>query len=33
MLPAKVVARFYQVENRLRNLIALELSGQIPLVY
>ena len=33
VLPAKVVARFYQVENRINNLIDLELSGQIPLVY
>ena len=32
-LPAKVVARFYQVDNRINNLIGLELSGQIPLVY
>ena len=33
VLPAKVVARFYQVENRINNLIDLELSSQIPLVY
>jgi hypothetical protein len=33
VLPAKVVARFYQVENRINNLVDLELSGQIPLVY
>ncbi len=33
VLPARVVARFYQVENRINNLIDLELSGQIPLVY
>jgi hypothetical protein len=32
VLPAKIVARFYQVENRINNLIDLELSGQIPLV-
>ena len=33
VLPAKVVARFFQVEARINNLIDLELSGQIPLVY
>jgi hypothetical protein len=33
VLPAKVVARFYQVDNRINTLIDLELSGQIPLVY
>jgi uncharacterized FlgJ-related protein len=33
VLPAKVVARFYQVENRINNLVDLELSSQIPLVY
>ena len=33
VLPAKVVARFYQVENRINNLVDLELSGAIPLVY
>jgi hypothetical protein len=33
VLPAKVVARFYQVDSRINNLIDLELSGQIPLVY
>lgn len=33
VLPAKVVARFFQVENRINNLIDLELSSQIPLVY
>lgn len=32
VLPAKVVARFAQVENRLNNLVNLELSSQIPLV-
>jgi hypothetical protein len=31
-LPAKVVARFYQIDNRINNLIDLEVSGQIPLV-
>lgn len=33
VLPAKVVARFYQVESRINTLIDLELSGQIPLVH
>lgn len=33
LLPAKVVARFFQIESRINNLIDLELSGQIPLVY
>jgi len=33
VLPAKVVARFFQVEARINNLIDLELSSQIPLVY
>ena len=33
VLPARVVARFYQVDNRINTLIDLELSGQIPLVY
>jgi len=33
ILPAKVVARFFQVETRLNNLINLKLSSQIPLVY
>ena len=32
VLPAKVVARFFQVESRINNLINLELSSQIPLV-
>jgi len=32
VLPAKVVARFFQVDSRLNNLIALEVSSQIPLV-
>jgi hypothetical protein len=32
VLPAKVVARFFQVESRLNNLINLELSSAIPLV-
>ena len=32
VLPAKSVARFFQVESRLNNLINLELSSQIPLV-
>jgi hypothetical protein len=32
VLPAKTVARFFQVESRLNNLINLELSSQIPLV-
>jgi len=31
-LPAKVVARFFQVESRLNNLISLEISSAIPLV-
>ena len=29
VLPAKVVARFYQVENRINNLVDLELSEQL----
>jgi hypothetical protein len=33
VLPAKTVARFFQVDSRLNNLINLELSSQIPLVY
>ena len=33
VLPAKVVARFFQVEARINNLIDLELSTEIPLVY
>jgi hypothetical protein len=33
VLPAKVVARFFQVDSRLNNLINLEVSSQIPLVY
>ena len=32
VLPAKVVARFFQVESRLNNLINLEISSAIPLV-
>jgi hypothetical protein len=32
VLPAKTVARFFQVDNRINNLINLELSSQIPLV-
>ncbi len=32
VLPGKTVARFFQVESRLNNLISLELSSQIPLV-
>ncbi len=32
VLPAKTVARFFQVESRINNLINLELSSQIPLV-
>ena len=32
-LPATVVARFFQVDNRINNLIDLELSSQIPLAY
>ncbi len=33
VLPAKIVARFFQVEARINNLIDLELSSQIPLAY
>jgi uncharacterized FlgJ-related protein len=33
VLPATTVARFYQVESRINNLIDLELSSQIPLAY
>lgn len=32
-LPAKTVARFFQVETRLNNLINLKLSSSIPLVF
>ena len=32
VLPAKMVARFFQVDSRINNLIALEVSSQIPLV-
>ena len=32
VLPAKTVARFFQVETRLNNLINLEVSSKIPLV-
>jgi len=32
VLPTKTVARFFQVETRLNNLINLEISSQIPLV-
>ena len=32
VLPGKTVARFFQVENRINNLINLKLSSQIPLV-
>jgi hypothetical protein len=33
VLPARVVARFFQVDSRINNLINLEVSSQIPLVY
>jgi hypothetical protein len=33
VLPAKTVARFFQVESRLNNLINLKISSEIPLVY
>ena len=33
VLPAKVVARFFQVDSRLNNLINLGVSSQIPLVH
>jgi hypothetical protein len=33
VLPAKVVARFFQVDARINNLIDLEISNQIPLAY
>jgi hypothetical protein len=33
VLPAKTVARFYQVQNRLNALQTLTLSSEIPLVY
>jgi hypothetical protein len=33
VVPAKTVARFFQVESRLNALISLKLSSQIPLVY
>jgi hypothetical protein len=32
VLPAKTVARFFQVDSRLNNLINLQVSSQIPLV-
>lgn len=32
VLPAKTVARFFQVESRLNNLIDLKVSSQIPLI-
>ena len=32
VLPGKLVARFFQVDRRLNNLIDLKLSSQIPLV-
>jgi hypothetical protein len=32
VLPAKVVARFFQVDSRINNLISLEISSAIPLV-
>jgi hypothetical protein len=32
VLPAKVVARFFQVDSRINNLINLEISSAIPLV-
>jgi Spy/CpxP family protein refolding chaperone len=32
VLPARVVARFFQVESRLNNLIDLAISSEIPLV-
>ena len=33
VLPARVVARFFQVDHRINTLVDLELSGEIPLVY
>jgi hypothetical protein len=33
VLPAKTVARFFQVESRINNLINLEISSEIPLLY
>jgi hypothetical protein len=33
VLPAKTVARFFQVDSRLNNLVNLQVSSQIPLVY
>lgn len=33
VLPAKVVARFFQVDSRVNSLIGLETSSQIPLVH
>ena len=33
VVPATVVARFFQVDNRINTLIDLELSSQIPLAY
>jgi hypothetical protein len=33
VLPAKTVARFFQVDSRLNNLIDLKIASEIPLVY
>jgi len=33
VLPAKTVARFFQVDSRIDNLINLKLSSEIPLIY
>jgi len=33
VLPAKVVARFFQVDSRLNKLVDLTVSSEIPLVY
>ena len=32
-LPAKVVARFFQVDSRINKLVDLTVSSEIPLVY
>jgi hypothetical protein len=33
VLPAKLVARYYQIENKIRAAVVYALSDQIPLVH
>jgi hypothetical protein len=33
VLPAKTVARFFQVDSRLNKLVELTVASEIPLVY